>query len=37
MTTKDRGQDLEHALIDYDVPLSGRPVFKLKAINWPKG
>lgn len=33
----EQGQDsLEHVLVDYAVPLKGRPAMTLKAINWPK-
>ena len=31
------GKDLDHVLVDYDVPLKDRSTRKLKAINWPKG
>ena len=31
------GADFDHVLIDYSVPLSGKPALKLKAVNWPKG
>jgi hypothetical protein len=30
------GQDIEHVMIDYDVPLRDQRV-RLKAVNWPKG
>jgi hypothetical protein len=28
--------DHEMIIIDYDVPLKGRPAVRVKAINWPK-
>ena len=28
--------DHEMIIIDYDVPLKGRPLVRVKAINWPK-
>lgn len=30
------GEDLDHVLVDYPVPLKGRPSLDLKAVNWPK-
>ena len=33
----EQGQgDLDHLLVDYDVPLKDRPALHLKAVNWPK-
>lgn len=29
--------NLDHVLVDYDVPLKDKTTRKLKAVNWPKG
>jgi hypothetical protein len=30
------GKDLDRVLVDYPVPLKGRPSLDLKVVNWPK-
>jgi hypothetical protein len=29
--------NVDHLIVDYDVPLKGQPRMNLKAVNWPKG
>ena len=33
---EETGDSLGHVLVDYAVPMNGRPGVTLKAINWPK-
>jgi hypothetical protein len=28
--------DLDHVVVDYQVPLKEKPLYSLKAVNWPK-
>jgi len=34
--TEQGGENIEHLMVDYPVPLKDRPALSLKAVNWPK-